>query len=155
METALVVGAAGILAPVAATLLARGVTVTGVGRASAMAAGVSPVYVDATDEMALVEALGGSRWDVAVVYEPTTSPASLAVLRRHVRRLVLVCTSAAADPDVVGVDVVVAADTLLLGWRADGGGWHEPAEIAAAALDVLDRGAGLVLGVVRPWSDRP
>lgn len=154
MARVLVVGASGILAPAAAELVARGDPVTGVGRTTPMPTGVEPVHVDATDADALACALIG-RWDAVVAYQPATSDASLEVLRARAPRLVLVRTSAAAHPSLG--DVRIAPDTLLLGWIADDAGsrWHDARAVSAAALEVLDDGAGSVLGTVRPWGDRP
>lgn len=110
-------------------------------------------------------------------------PWALGVLRAAVAGpLVAVLTSAAAAPPVeasavppqlrqrLEQDGAPAGDlrVLVLGWTASRPGvpprWHTPAEISRAALDCLDGpdcldcldGRGpRVLGVLRPWADRP
>jgi len=98
---------------------------------------------------------------------------ALAVLRAAVPGpLVAVLPSAAAAPPTVIADVQPALAArlavagvpagelrvLLLGWAAPTAGptrWHSPAEVSRAALECLDDPSTRVLGVVRPWADRP
>lgn len=152
----LVVGASGILAPAAATLLGRGEAVVGVARRHRVPAGVEPLLLDATDAAAVGDAIRERELSAAIVYEPAVTDASLAVLRSHVPRVVLVRTTAAVDP-ALGEPARPPADTLQLGWTAfrNGTRWHCPEEVSAAAVDVLDDGAGRTLGSIRPWSARP
>ncbi len=105
--------------------------------------------------------------DAALVYRPTVVAAALHLLARRVRlRGVLVLTSAAADPALVGADFDLRAlppapapawRRLILGWVQDGSvaRWHTPEEISAAAVRVLDSGFEEMLGAVRPWHRRP
>lgn len=156
MESVLVVGASGILAPAASGLVARGARVTGISRSRPVPRGVVPLHVDAHDLRELDRALAESRWDAALVYEPAVSAETLRRVGAAVDgRTVLVCPSGAADP-ALGEPAPVR-DTLLLGWTRDASGvrWHTPQEVSDAALDVLDDGAFRMLGVVRPWEDRP
>ncbi len=150
----LVVGATGILRPAAATLAAEGHRVTGVARdATTVPAGVTPCSVDAHDPEALAAALGKQVWDAAVVYEPAITADAWAVIERVVEGpVVWVLTSAAAAPD--RADPLNLPGVLLLGWDPSGR-WHTPAEVSAAALEVLESGRPRLLGVVRPWAERP
>ncbi|MDQ0727048.1 hypothetical protein [Microbacterium sp. W4I20] len=156
MDSVLVVGASGILAPAASALVRRGVEVTGIGRRHPMPAGVVGMHVDARDLLALDAALGTTRWRIALVYEPAITPSTFRRIEAAIDgRTVLVRTSAAADP--ARGEPSPAPDTLLLGWHDDGENvrWHTPTEVSDAALQVLDDGQGRVLGVVRPWERRP
>lgn len=155
MGSVLIVGASGILAPAASGLAARGETVTGVSRRGAMPDGVEALHVDARDATALAAVLDGRRWTAAIVYGPTVDEATLPLIARAVERLVLVRTSAAADP--VRGELDVPAGVLQLGWQDDGDSvrWHTPVEVSAAALDVFDDGEPRILGMVRPWERRP
>lgn len=145
----LVVGAGGILAPAAAALVARGDSVTGIATSIAgIPEGVEAIAADGREPATF----GGRTWDAAVVYLPAVSDASLAVLTDAVAGpVVRVAVSAAADPALGEFEVEPGA--LQLGWQD--GRWHTPAEVSAAALEVLADGAGRVLGVVRPWGERP
>lgn len=180
----LVIGATGILAPAVDALRNAGRNVVAVSRGTRPEPeGVETVHVDAEDGVALSDALAGRAWVDALVYAPAVSDSSLEWLRAATRgRLVLVRTSAAADPR--RGDLAVPPGTLQLGWRdadadsastgpevtgaatAAGSGvparhpppterWHTPAEVSAAALAVLADGTARTLGSVRPWSDRP
>ncbi len=153
----LVVGASGILAPLASCLQADGDEVTGVSRARAVPPGVDAVLVDARSATALAGALGERTWDRAVIYAPAVSADSLGILARRVAgRVVLVRTSASADPERGTLSV--PDDTVQLGWTHDAHGrprWHTPAEVSAIASMVLADGAGRILGRVRPWEERP
>ena len=144
----LVVGATGILAPVVPRLTVRGDAVTGVARSAG-----ADIRVDAADAFALSAALGSTRWDAAIVYMPATSPTSLRIIDQAVGSVVRLLTSDAAAPG--RPDPLASASVLLLGWTADGHHWHTPEEVSDAAIAVLDSGESAMLGVVRPWSDRP
>ncbi|WP_308798861.1 Rossmann-fold NAD(P)-binding domain-containing protein [Agromyces silvae] len=156
----IVVGASGILAPAAIALRDRGDAVTAVARTRPLPAGVAGLHVDATSADELGAALGEERWDVALVYAPAVTDASVARLRDAVDgRLVLVQTTAAVDPARVGDgEPAVPGDVLQLGWHDEASGsarWHGPTEISVAALEVLADGEGRVLGSIRPWGRRP
>lgn len=155
-QNVVVIGATAVLRPLTSVLVAGGATVLAIARdLSNPPEGCETASVDARDAVALERALGDRRWDVVVAYEPAVSAASLAIVDAGADRRILVRPSAAADPAVVGDDVVPATDELVLGWRANDRSWHGPHEISAAALLVLDDGRGRVLGRVRPWADRP
>ncbi|GLI26494.1 hypothetical protein ARHIZOSPH14_07360 [Agromyces rhizosphaerae] len=147
----LVVGATGILAPLAATLARDGGEVVGVSRGG----GRDTIAVDARETKALEAALRGLEWDEAVVYGPAVARDSLKWIRRSTPgRCVLVRTTASADP--ARGPLAVPPDTLQLGWTAEAHPrWHTPEEVSAAALEVLRDGRSRTLGTVRPWSDRP
>lgn len=150
----LIVGASGILAPAAATLVARGAEVTGISLTRAMPRGVDALHVDGRSTDALRAALGDRRWMQAIVYLPAVSEESQAVIADAVDgRVVQVRTSAAADP--ARGELRLDDDVLQLGWTPPPVRWHTPAEVSDAALRVLETGVGEVLGVVRPWTDRP
>lgn len=156
MESILVVGASGILAPAASALVARGARVTGISRSRPVPSGVVPLRLDAHDFRELDHALAEARWDVALVYEPAVTAETLHRIVSAVDgRTVLVRTSAAADP--ARGEPAPVRNTLLLGWTRSASGirWHTPQEVSDAALDVLDDGSFRVLGAVRPWADRP
>lgn len=155
MDSVLVVGASGILAPAAATLVAQGITVTGVGRSRSMPAGVEALYVDATDAEAFCAALGGRRWSAAVGYGPAVSQDTIDMLAASADRVVLVRTTEAAG---VGRSETTMADLVLqLGWAVDvdSARWHTPEEISLAVLEVLADGQSRTLGEVQPWENRP
>lgn len=151
------------------TLAKRGWTVAALARSGADLAAlaeqcdgaVQPVAVDYADVERLRSALPG-QFDAALVYAPQASAAVSALLRSAVSGpLIELVTSAAAEPaaDEPFDFAALAGDardrwTVLLGWRADRT-WHSPAEISAAALRALDERRNVVLGLVRPWSDRP
>ena len=153
----LVVGASGILAPMAAMLVATGDDVTGIARTRPAPDGAHTILLDATSVAAVTEAIGKARWDRAVVYAPAVSPESLPTLTRAVGgRVVLIRTSSAAD--LVHREPAIRPDVLQLGWTTgpdDGTRWHTPEEVSAAALEVLRDGRGRVLGRIRPWEERP
>ncbi len=154
----LVVGATGILRPAVVALAAAGHDVTGVSRGIAgIPDGVRALAVDARDRQALAATLGGRHWDRAIVYRNVVRADSLPEIELRVEgRLVLVRTSGAADP--ARGEPVVRSSVLQLGWADDGSGgtrWPPRGEISAAALTVLEDGEYRMLGVVRPWRDRP
>lgn len=156
MGSVLIVGASGILAPAASALVARGEAVTGIGRRRAMPAGAAALHVDGHDLAAVDHALGITRWTTAIVYEPAVTAATLRRIAASIDdRVVLVRTSAAADPAHGAPNP--EPGTLLLGWVDDDGSvrWHTPDEISDAALEVLADGAPRILGSVRPWERRP
>lgn len=137
------------------------------------------VHVDARDAGELAAALAAHAWDDAIVYAPAVSEASLGFVRSVTPgRCVLVRVSRSADP--ARGNLIIPRDTLQLGWRPSGDPaastraerqgsaqpaapaetaaadrWHTPDEVSAAALEVLRDGEPRVLGVVRPWSDKP
>ena len=154
----LVVGATGILRPAVATLAGRGDDVTGVSRGVAgIPDGVRALAVDARDRDALAATLGGRHWDRAIVYRNVVRSESLPEIELRVEgRLVLVRTSGADDP--AKGEPMPRPNVLQLGWTDDGSGgtrWHTREEISRAALEVFDDGEYRMLGVVRPWADRP
>ncbi|MEO5921729.1 MAG: hypothetical protein ABIQ01_11375 [Pseudolysinimonas sp.] len=154
----LVVGATGILRPAVEALAARGDDVTGVSRGVAgIPDGVRALAVDARDREALAATLGGRSWDRAIVYRNVVRAESLPEIELRVEgRLVLVRTSDPADP--ARGEPTERSGVLQLGWTDDGSGgtrWHTREEISAAALAVLEDGEYRMLGVVRPWRDRP
>ncbi len=146
----LVVGATRILAAALLTLRARGVSVLGVARSGGdlNADGTSSAFVSL-----LPASLSG-----ALLYGPAVSTASvLGLLARCDGPVVHVLTSASSDPSVDLPPAPTGVRRLFLGWRACDRSWHTPEEVSAAALAVYDGelADGSVLGVVRPWSDRP
>jgi hypothetical protein len=145
----LVIGAGGILAPAAQTLAARGDEVTGLAlSADGVPEGVPALVGDASDPATFA----GRSWDGAIVYLPAVGDASMRALADAVAGpIVRVAVTAAADP--ARGDFELREWTLQLGW--DDGRWHTPAEVSEAALAVLSDGRGRLLGVVRPWSERP
>lgn len=171
-----VVGATGVLAPLARSLIVGGWKVVGVGRhrdrLEALAAEVEgsflAIVADATADdflPRLTGAIEGSRVESAVVYQPAISEENL---RRLVElttgRVVVVCTSRTAAPTASPEDawslreLTVSPDSvnrLVLGWHRDPARWHDAAEISAAAADVFTNGEDAVLGVLRPWTERP
>lgn len=152
----LVIGATGILAPAVTALTSRGEDVVAVARNPRSTPATQSAWVDARDRPLLAASLADIEWDDALAYGPAVSAGSLAALRGLTPgRLVLVRTSAAADP-ALGT-LIVPPDTLQLGWRPPGepSRWHTPDEVSSAALAVLADGNPHTLGAVRPWSDRP
>jgi hypothetical protein len=154
----LVVGATGILRPAVVTLTTRGEDVTGVSRGVAgIPDGARAMAVDARDREALAATLGGRQWDRAIVYRNAVRADSLPEIELRVEgRLVLVRTSGAADPK--RGEPTARPNVLQLGWTDDGSGgtrWHTRDEISDAALQVFEDGEYRMLGVVRPWADRP
>ena len=141
---------------------------------------VRPMAVDYTDVAALRAALdetpgggptagefGRQLFDDALVYAPGADDAAWEVLRARVAgRIVQLLPSAAAAPradeafDFAALDPPPAGPPgsswrrVLLGWRPDRT-WHSPAEISAAAVHSLSAAGDVVLGAVRPWSERP
>lgn len=156
MGSILLVGASGILAPAASSLVARGVPVTGIARRHAMPIGVEPLHVDASVADALRAALGDHRWSAAIVYEPAVASHTLPLIAVVADRVIRVRTTAAVDPS--RGHAAVPPDVLQLGWTQGGNEparWHTPAEVSAAVLEVLDDGRARTLGEIRPWERRP
>lgn len=156
--TLLIVGASGILAPAAATAQACGLAVTGVSLNNLPGAELSRVVrVDARSVEALDAEFADEYWDYAIVYAPATTPRALEWLKPRVgKRLIVVETSQIADPKTGFTRP--EKDTLVLGWYFDSGQeahWHTATEISDAALRLLAKHTGSVLGTVRPWSSRP
>jgi hypothetical protein len=179
----LVIGGAGVLRPAALELLRAGHRVTVTARTQASIAaladaagshrgrlrGIAGDYEQAAAlEPALIDAVDAAGpFELALVYMAAGAPVARAALAAHPAATVVdLLTSAHGAP---GVDASARARyalrgrersvRLLLGWARDAGAsrWHTPAEISAAALAA--RGAAtdceLVLGVLRPWRDRP
>lgn len=121
-------------------------------------------------------------WDLALAYMPFADGPAWRSLAERVRgRLVAVLTSTVADPDRTVAPLPpmpgpAAVVTLVLGWHQDRDGvrWHDPEEISAAAVRValadpaqdcvsathplpavVDLPPCVLLGVVRPWRQRP
>ena len=145
----LVVGATGILAPAVVALRARGVEVLGVARSGAdlEADGTSGSFASM-----LPSTLSG-----ALLYGPAVTWSAVEdVAGRSDGPVVHVLTSAASDPEVSLPPAPDGVRRLFLGWRPTDRTWHTPEEVSAAALAMYDSPtAPDVLGVVRPWSDRP
>lgn len=152
-RSVLVIGGTGILAPAARALAEAGATTTAGARGRRAApTGVELLVMDGRVGFDA----DGRRWDQAIVYLPAVTAQTLTLVREAVSsRLVEVRPSAAADP--ARGDFALEADVLQLGWAEEGGErrWHSPDEVSAAALQVLADGDGRVLGLVRPWGDRP
>lgn len=175
MTSVLVVGASGILAPLALELAARGDEVVAVGRepsglarltSSAANGAVRAIAADTTSKDDIRRVIDAAPYDHAIMYAPAVPPTMRPrLLERVVGRAVLVLTSAAADPQEAPAwhDAVAAARprpgdaVVLLGWAQDRGAarWHTPAEVSAAALRALDAGQDSILGEIRPWNERP
>ncbi len=128
-----------------------------------------PVAVDYTDVDALRAALPGP-FDAALVYAPFAGQATLRVVRvAVVGPVVQLVTSAVAEPthgdepfDVAELPPPLRPSVaspgewwrVVLGWRPDRR-WHSPEEISGAGLQSVVQRRDLLLGAVRPWSDRP
>lgn len=158
-----VVGATGILAPLAA-LLPAGARRIGVARERALLAGHwDEVRLldghDASAVAALVTDVPTS-FDV-IAYSPTVSAMIWELLCRNADRRVIVLPSAYAAP---GADIsmwLAPGDVTVcqLGWHGPPGRalWHTAAEISAGCASALAAPPGhrLTVGRVRPWSERP
>lgn len=179
----LVVGGTAILRPAVVALRAAGRVVAVLSRSRdrlvALPAGTAGVVGDLADPAGLAPVLAApGHLSAGLAYLPDAAGAegvpALAVLRAAVDGpLVVILTTAAAaagperpvDLDAIAANLrrrlVAAGDLrlLLLGWRPMRTGaparWHTPAEISAAALECLDDPTPRLLGVVRPWTDRP
>jgi hypothetical protein len=179
----LVVGGAGILRPAALALLREGHAVTATARTHASldslvraAAGCpGEVYGIAGDydrpgalALALASAVAArGAFDLALVYTPGPAPLARAALAAHAPAVIVdILTSGHGAPGVGESDRRRTAAggrersvRLLLGWVADAHvtRWHTPEEVSAAALSASHAadGSELVLGVLRPWRDRP
>ena len=169
----LVVGATGALRPAALTLASSWATVVAwalrqesldalVADARGPVEPVAVDYSDAATTAATVAELGP--FDAALLYCPSASQEAVAFFVRSVDGpVVCLLMSAVAAPvsdepfDLASVAVPDGCRRLVLGWveAAAGPRWHTPEEISAAALEVLFTGQERLLGVVRPWSDRP
>jgi NAD(P)-dependent dehydrogenase (short-subunit alcohol dehydrogenase family) len=179
----LVVGGTGILRPAALALAARGHTVTVVARRpgplEALAAEVAPLAgsvhpqpADWHDPDALERAVGDATaargpFDLGLLYLSDAPDESLRRLAARARpaRVVHVLVSRHGAPGLgpaererAAVAGTQASCRVLLGWDASGAQprWHTPEEVSRAALAAADALAGeVVLGTVRPWSQRP
>ncbi len=165
-----------MLAPAVDLLLGSGKQVVVVARGPAAADGgsglLTAVSLDWQDPGAvdarLTQLTRDRPLDAAIVYCPT---APTEVRDRFVAavqgRVVLLLTSAAAQPPAPGADSVDLADLppypavrvrrLLLGRQPapQGARWHTPQEISQAAVEVLRTGHESTLGTIRPWAGRP
>ncbi|WP_157520726.1 hypothetical protein [Herbidospora daliensis] len=100
-----------------------------------------------------VTALGDRRFDLALVYMPFGDQAAWDVVDARADRVVQVLTSVYAAPD--GPEPPLPGrPRLILGWHPSGR-WHTPEEVSTAALALAESGDDAVLGVTRPWGDRP
>ena len=176
-----VVGATGILAPLAALLDGAHALRVGVSRGLAPARGDWDriVHLDATDPSAIEDLRSAlPPMQAVIAYQPALSPDSWRSLTRDATRSVLLVPSAFAEPGresliepwLVPTPLIV----VILGWAQekspDGAvrsRWHTPDEIAAAAAaamaalaeppPALDESQAVTrtLGTTRPWTDRP
>ncbi|WP_204045090.1 hypothetical protein [Acrocarpospora phusangensis] len=87
------------------------------------------------------------------MYMPFGDQAAWEAVRARAGRVVQVLTSAYAAPDAPPAPLA-DQPRLLLGWHPSKR-WHTPEEISAAALRLTGHGDADVLGVTRPWDDRP
>ncbi|WP_156045491.1 hypothetical protein [Herbidospora cretacea] len=100
-----------------------------------------------------VTALGDRRFDLALAYLPFGDQAAWDVIDARADRVVQVLTSVYAAPDRPQPPLP-GRPRLILGWHPTGR-WHTPEEISAAALELAFSGNDAVLGVTRPWGERP
>lgn len=161
-----VVGASGILAPLGALLRGPGTETIGISRGRRRHAGEwdRRLAVDATDpaEMARLRAQLGPAYR-AIGYAPALTPQSWAILGAAATAQMLVVTSSWAVPDASVEQrrwkLQAACSLLQLGWTGSRAAarWHTPDEIADAAFRLLhgESGTRMVLGRLRPWSERP
>jgi hypothetical protein len=172
-----VAGATGALRPAVRALVDQDRTVYALARPgpgltalqAELCGAVRAIAVDYLDVTALRAALAehlpaGAQG--ALLYCPGAPLEAVQLLAATADRPVVLSTSAAADPALVG-DAVPdparlpgpsGAVRLLLGWAQGPDGtscWHTPEEISAAALTSLGDGRSQTLGVVRPWTQRP
>lgn len=177
MSPIIVVGATGIMRPLAVRLVGAGAVVIGVARSAdqlaAMAAELGrkfvPVRWDTTGP-GLIAALGKdlvhTDFGAAVAYGPAVGEESMKGLRAVTAGpVVQLLTSDVARPlpgEEAGgwpLDRLSPAPglrRLVLGWSR-AGRWHSPAEVSTAALDLMQapQDEDRLLGVVRPWKERP
>lgn len=162
----LVIGATRILRPAVIELAAAGVEVVAVARTEAdlarlatASAHIRPWVLDYHD----LDALRTTRqFSSAVVYTPNAPSGFEGVLRAAVAGPVvqLLTSSAAAERQDQPFSFAPLTSPpppwcrVVLGWTAERS-WHEPEAISAAALAALRDGRDRLLGLVRPWSDRP
>ncbi len=150
----LVVGGTGILAPAVVGLAARGMVVSIVSRNKHRTSDIGDIVLaDVTNVPSFVTALGDRRFDLALAYLPFGDQAAWDVIDARADRVVQVLTSVYAAPDRPQPPLP-GRPRLILGWHPTGR-WHTPEEISAAALELAFSGNDAVLGVTRPWGERP
>lgn len=162
VRRAVVVGASGILAPLGAALHSAGVATCGVARGKRPAGdGYDELVALDTHDCEAVRHWMGLREvpDLVVAYAPAVGEAVWKLWDGWGGRLIVVATSIWAAPDAPPAPWPPgdAVSVLQLGWRSTGDPWHDPAEVSAAVIAVITRGfpSYSVLGVIRPWKDRP
>ena len=165
------IGGTRILRPLVLALAARGEDVTVVARTQTAldelrreARGeVRALRCDYGDSLGFVALLERELpFAVAVAYMPGAPAASVRAVAASAEQIVHVLPSAFARPGIAGDELEAAAPAargrtaqLLLGWTQQRR-WHTPDQISVAALDLLDSGRPEgVLGLTRPWDDRP
>ena len=167
-QPVLVVGATGILAPAVAELVAAGHRVLAVARTAADLDALAGEYgervrtlpADGTDPgfvPRVADAVVGRPLAGALLYGPAIDHAGVTgVAGLSAGPVVHVLTSAASAPGHRLPEPPAGVRRLLLGWHPTGR-WHTAAEVSAAAVALWEAGseADRVLGVVRPWQERP
>ncbi|MFT4011663.1 MAG: hypothetical protein QM655_16655 [Nocardioidaceae bacterium] len=164
--TVLVVGGTGALRPAARRLAGAGCDVVALARHASVDEGVRSLIADWTDVDTLRAALAAQApFEAALVYAPRAANDALQAIRDvTVGRVVLSLSSANAAPaggatrgdDEYHLEPMPGYVLVQLGWTAPPPSrWHTQEEISRACLGALDDGLDRVLGVVRPWSDRP
>jgi hypothetical protein len=162
-----VVGGSGVLAPLGRLLAGPKAITVGISRGNRLARGDwdQRVALDAHDAGALRQF--GSRYskvEAVIAYEPALSQQGWEVLTRLARRRVIVLPSRYADPEssqrsLEGWLAPGGVTSVQLGWAgpADRPHWHTADEISEVAFRALSCAAGsrLVLGRIKPWSERP
>ena len=161
------VGATGILRPAVASLVAAGRPVVAVARTRASLDELAgPLVTGLAADRAALPDPGGlvAGCSAALVYAPALDDPSVPAVAAAIPGTVVhVVTSAVAtprfpdepwDPGELTSSPLENVVRLVLGWTRPGR-WHTPEEVSAAALGTLDRRRDCVLGVLRPWSDRP
>lgn len=161
-----VVGAAGILAPLGALLRISGGWTVGISRGGRLEEGDwdDRVALDAQDVDAVSDYFAHrmSLSDKVIVYAGAVNPASWAIFVSASHSQVLVVTSSWADPqrdDHLQWSIGDRTTIVQLGWTGPPGStrWHEPQEVCAVVLRAVHAPSGsrLTLGTVRPWVERP
>ena len=163
VRSAVVVGASGILAPLGAALHRVGVATWGVARGERPVGEGYDEFVplDAQDPQAVRDWMKSLSEDpdLVVAYAPAVGDEVWALWNGWAGRLVVVATSTWAAPDAPAAPWPTGdrVSVLQLGWRDTGDSWHDPDVVSAAVVAVMTGGfpAYSVLGVIRPWEDRP
>lgn len=159
-----IIGATGILRPLALTLADRGDQVLALSRGvqpgfggSEVAAGITPRSCDAHEPGALTAALAGEALDGLIAYQPAITVAAWQATT-HVPQRVIVLTSRWAAPGATDAPWRAPTTTIVqLGWTGVPPRWHTAEEVSAACLAALDAqpGGQFLLGRVTPWVDQP